>query len=317
MLPGVNTLKSLLGRRRLLDVSGDCSYNTDKSITVDRSSSYSVEMSTSGDPAIIDGDGDMFLMAIMAIFLQQSSVLNAILPSTTVTGPATAAYYDVFPAQLESSACNIRRPYMTSTASMDPGNQLVWVSQWQIKNQILPLSSQASDGLLKQFGSRSSMDAANQAAFDLIQQNADNWNGILQWNNQLKATAMSWPELMKNMVVKNPQTRGDKALSDDLTTSAYLDNNDVVVSFGGDMGDLSFEVDIGAGQDISNDVGLDLSTETGGSLSGGVTVVGVGLQWSLGFSLSNSSQYKTLATLYRGSPSSYGLPNTYVLSNML
>ena len=163
--------------RRLLGQTSSCGSGVEAAVSTSQSADFSVEMSTSEDPAMVDGDGDMFLMVTTDIIVSLSWVVK----------------------KNTSSACaGALPPYQAQSASLNPNKQLLWVSQWQIKNQIMPQSQSLLNYIISTVGA-----AYNNTdpLYTAVSTNLANWQWQLDFNAQLKQTAVPWPDLLEHLVL--------------------------------------------------------------------------------------------------------------------
>lgn len=252
IIPEEPDLENQIARRRLLGASSSCASSTSNSVSTSSSISYSVATSTSGDSAIIDGDGDMFLLFVQSIRVTLSTILQA-------------------------SECTIHPPFDSPSAELDPNSQTLWVSQHEIKHRILV----DSDNLLtdmRTLNANSTIfsNPSEQTIYNLTVVNRANWQKMIDLNEHLKATALPWPTLLRAITFNNTKRIHDN--SEELVEYPVKEvNNDVVISFGGAMGGFAF----GINQDVAATRGSQVSKNFGRgkdwSIGGGVSVIGVGL----------------------------------------
>lgn len=118
--------------------------------------------------------------------------------------------------------------------------------------------------------------------------NEANWKAVLAFNQNLKTQAKPWPELMKYLTFSPETGSVSGAGHEDFSVPFFLEGDDVVISFSGDMGAISFSVDTSVDQSSSS--GTDLSTDgdSSASLGGQISVAGFGLSANINWDYSNS-----------------------------
>ena len=281
----------IAGRRRLMAGEFDCESTTDKSLSLGEEQSYSVSIETSDDPAIINGDGDMFLFVVHDVLISTTNVLIASnVPGQSKVNTTEEPYSASLATSLSSSTqCQILTPTQIKTASSSGDSQLLWVSQWSIINQIIPLS-QAVSAQLNSSAYARPLDEVTQGFADALSNSTVNWNTILQYNAQLKAAAVPWPDLLQYLTFNTSSSSVTGSGHNNLANPFYLQGDDLVVSFSGDMGSIAFSVDYGLSQDASLGSGLSNSGSSSASLGGKVNVAGFGLSASINWEYSNSEE---------------------------
>lgn len=131
--------------RRLLAGEFDCESVTEKSLSLGQSITYTVSAETPDDPAIVDGDGDMFLFSIHDVLISITNVLVASAPRGASNAETTYENFNQSQsANIDATAnsngnCIVMFPAQVPTASSSGDSQLLWVSQWTINHQIIPL----------------------------------------------------------------------------------------------------------------------------------------------------------------------------------
>ena len=275
-------------RRRLLDYSTDCTYDTTLGVDVSQDFGLEADMDTTSDQAIIDGDGDQFLLVVADILVSLSTVVQATpLPGLLVQ-------------------CEVTPPYQAPSASLDVKRQLLWVSQWQIRNEIVPQSTNFVNSMrLNNGGSNRFDDSDQQLLYSAANTNGANWAKLLTYNERLKQAARPWPELIRYLVFNNPLaspmvTASSGVGTTDLTSPMYVDGNDVVVSFAGDMGELSFSLDFGSNVDSSTSTDIDQSASTSSETTHKITIIGAGLSYTSSMSTSVTQASSSETSLSSG-----------------
>ena len=217
--------------------------------TVDHNTAYvqhttsgqSFSVQTSSEPLTNDGDGDMLLLITPVIDISLATIVRASI------GP--------------NQQCSVPAPVDAMSASADPTQQLNWIGVWEIRNRQLPLAQNLTQSLLQQNGGSSSFaDANTQKAYSEAMAAQGAWEAILSANAQAKASATAFPNLVNRLKTVGQQYGATTAtlnealgsadgprsptaaFTTDLTTSQYLDSDQVVISFNGAEGSLAFEL---------------------------------------------------------------------------
>lgn len=94
---------------------------------------------------LVDGDGDMYLFALRDIHLSYANVLIASAEPGASNADTDYVSWDAAQSSNLSPAngCIVMEPHQVQTASSGSDSQMVWVSQWTIDNEIIPLSKSA------------------------------------------------------------------------------------------------------------------------------------------------------------------------------
>ena len=295
-------------RRRLLAGEFNCESSTEKSLSLGQSRGYSVSVETSADPALIDGQGDMFLFVVHDVLVSFTNVLIAIAPSAAQSADTdyiswnaaqSANLYNLWGpgGGHDSTHCLVMEPHQIKTASSSDDSQLLWVSQSTIEEQIIPFSTV----ILNEYNSMPQpLDQVTQAFVDSVTASKANWKLILQYNTDLKSQAVPWPELIQYLTFNSSADSSSGAAHDDYSLPFYLEGDDLVVSFSGDMGAIGFSIDRSVDQSTSSGSSLGKDGSSGASLGGQVNVAGFGLSANINWDYSNSEQLGTESSVDSG-----------------
>ena len=198
---------------------------------------YTTTVTTSTDPAIVGGMGDLFLLVTASLDFSLAIVVQASF-NPAATSPATA--------------CTVTAPYESLTWSMSPNNYLTWVAVSDIVTLIIPQTQTAIQTLIE--GNDNSNNFADPDDFavyaDLCNAVAA-WNGLIEYNNQLKATAVDYPDLADTLLFNDPIVDSTLYNNPDFNnnTVPYQSlgggnelNGQTAISLYGDTGSLTFSV---------------------------------------------------------------------------
>jgi hypothetical protein len=175
------------------------------------SHSFSQKVQTTQDPNIVNGLGDLFLTVSGSIQLQVANVID---------GKVTVIHDDVTGDTYQCNSTN--RPTLTWTR--DPKSTLQWISAYDITYVVIPALKLANSQLFAVYGTYTETNFLAKASSADKKQYNDNtvaingWNGLLIYNQNLKDTAVEWPEFYQH--ISAPGTYETKSLLDSATSNA-------------------------------------------------------------------------------------------------
>ena len=249
------------------------STSTDVTGDSDTSSvSYSVAISTSADPSIVGGDGDLFLVVSSNVIFSLVWVLQA--------------------KQGLGGQCQVTPPYQSVAMSDDPNRYLSWYSAVDIRTNIIGEAQLQMDGVeaeLHQPNQATNILALEQQR-DALRTTITQWQLLLTKNDEWKATALPWSDLLSNIdfsaAAVPKQSLTDPGLLAQQSSFSFTGDTSAMtasVSFTNDY-TASSETDWSLGTVVSADFNFDANA--------------FGLAWGVDISIQASVSYAgTTSTL--------------------
>lgn len=112
---------------------------------------------------------------------------------------------------------------------------------------------------------------------ELVETNEENWRKILNHNAKLKAKAQPWPELIEYLTFDKSTGSLTGAGHEDYASPLRLEGDDVIVSFSGGMGALTFAIDRSMSQSGHVSKSKSLTGSSSDSIGGSASVAGFGI----------------------------------------
>ena len=220
---------------------------------------YSIAISTSTDPGVIDGQGDLFLLVV--------SNLDFSLAVKLAGSPVA-----------DSTVCNISPPVESLTYSWDPNRYLQWLSAGDIAGLIIPEAQQQLAALQASPGFGT--DASLQADYLNLTATVQSWQALLAYNEALKAQAQPFTDILSSTnfaftggQVPPPSTQPlGGALQGQTAFSFSGDSSSMTASVTVEVDDMSSTSVVAGGMlDVSTGFTLDL-TVLGAKLAFATTI---------------------------------------------
>ena len=208
------------------------------------SQTYQLTVSTSTNPQIQDGDGDMLLLISPTVDISLATTVEAAITSSG----------------LPPQACTVHTPYDSPTAAYNSEQQLLWISVWEIKNHQIPEALAVVQGLVEaNGGSADFTDPDTAKAYSAALTVQAQWTAILDYNVRLIAAATPWTDTITHVkldqslrstglgssdfVQNAPGLAGSAAATTtDLTDSVHLAQKQFIVSFNGASGTVQLDL---------------------------------------------------------------------------
>ena len=223
-----------------ITIAGIQTANVNDASATTNQDTYDMQVSTSTDPSVIDGQGDLFMVVVANLDFSLAVKLSG----ATVTG---------------STQCIINPPVETIAYSWDPSRYLQWMSAWDINNVVVPEAQQQMQQLL--ISPNWTTDAELQTRYGELQSAIAGWQSMLALNEQLKATALPFTDILNstNFAFMGGQVPGPSA-----TPLDGLLQGQTAFSFTGDLSSLtasvSIEVDSATTYSVTAGGEVDVST---------------------------------------------------------